>query len=254
MNDTPETAAVSEVRIRARKNRPRLPSRLEKQIYQEANSRCGFCPEHEIASLQVHHLDGDPSNNTPGNLLLVCATCHTKITGGVISEADARTKKRELEWLYGQRTVRQPSAAVSVSVTNSTFRGDIAQNLTKIVTPRTPRTAHPQGSVGADLRKKGYIDYLLTRYFEFRRADKSYGTKRPFSYAEIHRTIQSEFGHKTFFMPVEFFERLGKFLQARIDRTILGRNNSSRCVANYHSYDEHLREQRDLSGSTIQND
>ncbi|SPE59194.1 hypothetical protein SBV1_3010002 [Verrucomicrobia bacterium] len=33
--------------------------------------------------------------------------------------------------------------------------------MTKIVTPRTPRTAHPPGSLGADLRRKGYIDYLL---------------------------------------------------------------------------------------------
>jgi hypothetical protein len=219
-----------------------LSKTTEKRAFQQAGAICGFCPEHEIASLQVHHIDGDPSNNVLDNLLIVCATCHTKITGGIISEADVRAKKREVEWLHSQRDSRQHGAAVNVSITGSTFRGDIAQNLTKISTRQTPRITHPPGSLGADLSKKGYIDHLLTRYFEFRRADKSYGSTRRFSYAEIHRTIQSEFGHKTFFMPVEFFERLARFLQFRIDRTILGRNNSSRGIRNYHSYEEHLLE------------
>ena len=222
------------------KTRIALPKTTEKRAFQQAASVCGFCPEHEIASLQVHHIDRDPSNNVLDNLLVVCATCHTKITGGVLSEADVRTKKREVEWLHSQRATRQPAAAVNVSITGSSFRGDIAQNLTKIVTPRTPRVTHPPGSLGADLQKKGYIDHLLTRYFEFRRADKSYGSRRPFSHAEIHRTIQSEFGHKTFFMPADFFGRLVDFLQRRINRTILGRNNSSRGIPNYHSYEEHL--------------
>ena len=222
------------------KKRLTLSKTTEKRVFQQAGSICGFCPEHEIASLQVHHLDGDPSNNELDNLLVVCATCHTKITGGLISEADARAKKREVEWLHGQRATRQSSAAVSVNITGSNFRGDIAQNITKIVTQRPPRTAHPADSLGADIRKKGYIDYLLTQYFEFRKADRSFGDRRPFSYAEIHTTIQREFGHKTFFMPTDFFERLVKFLQGRIDRTILGRNNSSQSIPNYHSYEKHL--------------
>jgi hypothetical protein len=225
------------------KNRPTLSKTIEKQAFQQAGSVCGFCPEHEIAALQVHHIDGNPSNNMLENLLVVCATCHTKITRGVISEADVRTKKREVEWGHHQRTVVAPPAAVSVNITGSTFKGDIAQNMTKIVTPRTPRTAHPPGSLGADIRRKGYIDYLLAQYFEFRKADIFYVRGHPFSHAEIHRTIQSKFGHKTFFMPVEFFERLVEFLKFRIDRTILGKHNSSRHIPNYHSYEQHLLEQ-----------
>jgi hypothetical protein len=225
------------------KKRLTLSKTTEKRAFQQAGSVCGFCPEHEIASLQVHHIDSDPSNNVLENLLVVCATCHTKITGGLISEADVRTKKREVEWRHGQRTAHTPTAAVNVSITSSSFRGDVAQNLTKIVAASRPRIAHPLGSLGADLRKKGYVDYLLTRYFQYRKADGSYGSRRPFSHAEIHRTIQSEFGHKTFFMPAEFFERLVQFLQSRINRTILGRNNSSKHVPNYHSYEEHLLQQ-----------
>lgn len=222
------------------KKRIPLSKTTEKRAFQQAGSVCGFCPEQEIASLQVHHIDSDPTNNILENLIIVCATCHTKITGGVISEADVRTKKREVEWLHGKRVAHRPTAAVSVSITGSTFRGDIAQNITKISTPRSPRVAHPPGSLGADLGKRGYIDYLLTRYFEFRRADKSYVSGRPFSHAEIHQTIQRKFGHRTFFMPVESFERLAEFLRKRINRTIRGSNNLSRGIPNCHSYEEHL--------------
>jgi hypothetical protein len=196
-----------------------------------------------VAALQAHHIDLDPANNVLENLLVVCATCHSKISGGVISESDVRTKKREVEWTHTQRVIPKPAAAVNVNITGSSFRGDIAQNLTKIVTPRTPRVIHPAGSLGADLRKKGYIDYLITRYFEFRRADKSYGDRRPFSHSVIHTSIQKEFGHKTFFNPVEFFPRMAGFLQSKIDKTILGKNNTSRHSPNYHSFEEHLREQ-----------
>jgi len=224
------------------KKRVALSKTTEKRAFQEANSKCGFCEEREIASLQIHHMDSDPANNMIGNLLVVCATCHTKITGGVISEADVLTKKREIEWLHVQMQRRRDEGNVNVNITGSSFRGDIARTITKITTARPPRITHPPDSIGADLQKKGYIDYLITQYFKFRKADKSFGNNRRFSHAEIHTTIQSEFGHKTFFIPAEFFERLSKFLQFRIDRTILGKRNTG-ClnpIPNYHSYQEHL--------------
>ena len=144
------------------KNRLTLSKTTEKRAFQEAASVCGFCREHEIASLQVHHIDGDPSNGTLENLLVVCASCHAKITRGVISEANVRTKKRQVEWQHIERTGSGPAtAAVSVNISGSNFRGDIAQNLTKFVTPRSPRMAHPAGSLGADIPKKGYIGMAL---------------------------------------------------------------------------------------------
>jgi hypothetical protein len=169
------------------KKRQGLSKTTEKRAFQQAGSVCAFCPEHEIASLQIHHLDGNPSNNVFENLLVVCATCHTKITRGVISEADARAKKREIAWLHAQQIAKSPTAAVNVSINDSHFRGDIAQNITK---------------------------------------------------------IEREFGHKTFFMPVEFFEDLVLFLKSRIDRTILGRNMASRGRPIYHSYEQHLLKQQ----------
>jgi hypothetical protein len=37
---------------------------------------CEACKTTE--NVQVHHLDNDPSNNAPGNLMTLCGSCHTK--------------------------------------------------------------------------------------------------------------------------------------------------------------------------------
>jgi len=219
------------------KKRITLSKTVEKRVFQQAISHCVFCPEADVASLQVHHIDGDPSHNAIENLLLVCANCHTKITAGVLSEADVRLKKRQLEW-----SPAATGAAVSVSISNSRFRGDIAQTITKVTTPRTPRVRHPDGSLGADLERRGYVDYLIARYFEFRDADVHYGRRGGYSHAELHKTIQREFGCRTFFMPIEYFPRLVEFLQMRINRTIKGKHNAGGGIRNYHSYDEHVRD------------
>jgi hypothetical protein len=221
------------------KKRLTVPKAVEKRAFQQTNSRCAFCPEHEVSSLQLHHIDGNPGESSLPNLLVVCASCHTKITAGVLSEADVLTKKREVEWTHDQRTSPPPQAAVHVTISGSNFRGDIAQNLTRIVSPRAPRIMHPPSSLGADLEKRGYIDYLIKRYYEYRKADRSFRDRRHFNHAQIHLAIQDQFGHKTFFMPTGRFDELAGYLQHRIDNTILGRRNVSRGVANYHPPESH---------------
>jgi hypothetical protein len=172
-------------------------------------------------------------------LIVVCSSCHARITKQILSAEEVIGKKAELA-----RTSHVYSAArqagVHVSITSSSFRGDIAQHITKISGVKSPRIAHPPGSIGANLGMKGYIDYLLRQYFEFRKADPSYGRRAPFSYAVIHRNIERQFGAKTFFLPEAKFSELALFLASHIDNTIQGRRNRSGDHANYHSFEEHL--------------
>ena len=79
------------------KKRIRLPKALEKRIFQEAGSKCVFCPESDVVILEVHHIDGNPANNAFENLLLVCPTCHAKVGG--MSLESVRLKKRQLSRL-----------------------------------------------------------------------------------------------------------------------------------------------------------
>ena len=79
-----------------KKKRAKPSNRLWGQLFQEADHHCAFCPETVVESLQIHHIDEDRSNNDFKNLIMVCASCHTKITGGVIVETDVRLKKYQL--------------------------------------------------------------------------------------------------------------------------------------------------------------
>lgn len=221
------------------RRRTKPPRQVEKRVFQEAGSQCAFCPEDSVASLQLHHIDGDPLNHDFENLLLVCANCHTKITGGVLSATTVRDRKRALPQL-GSAAATMPAVAVSINA--SQFKGDIAQSITKITTRGSPRVKHPDGSLGADLRKKGYIDYLIAQYYKYREADLSYGRQVAFSHGVLHKGIQRTFGHKTFFMPVEFFPKLVDYLHHKIDKTIQGKRNAKRGAPNYHSFEEHLNE------------
>ena len=129
--------------------------------------------------------------------------------------------------------------SVRVNIVGSSFRGDVAHTITKITTDRPPKMQYPVGSIGANLEMKGYIDYLISRYFEYRKADSSYGRKGRFSHAVIHKNIQRKLGYKTFFTPEEHFEALTRYLKECIDRTIQGKRDRVQGELNYHSYSEH---------------
>jgi hypothetical protein len=224
-------------------SRKKIPALTQKQVMSESNSRCAFCSESDVATIILHHIDGDPSNGAAENLIAVCASCHLKISRGIISHADVVTKKRELFWkAKNQRSAQE--AAVNVTIHGSSFTGDIAQNMTKVtfrhVSP--PKTTHPPGSLGANLPMKGYIDYLIARYFQYRKADTSYGRRTPFSYAVMHKNIQSKFGAHTFFLPEAKFGSLAAYLKQCIDGTIQGKANQARGLLNYHSFQEHCLE------------
>lgn len=220
------------------KKRYTIPALKQKQLLQEADSQCPFCGDRDVSTIEFHHIDGDPSNNDLINLIVVCSSCHTRITKGIISEANIVTKKRELYWTSKSQPSRG-QAAVNVNITSSTFHGDIAQNITKISGVKAPRIAHPLGSIGSNLSMKGYVDYLIGRYFDYRKADRSYGRNSRFSHAVIHKNIEREFGAKTFFLPEHAFRNLVEYLTRHIDNTIQGRINRSRGVPNYHGFEEH---------------
>jgi hypothetical protein len=54
---------------------------------------------------------------------------------------------------------------------------------------RKPEMEYPAGSIGADLLRRNYIRYLAERYFRYREADASFGSKavRRFSYAALFK-------------------------------------------------------------------
>ena len=213
----------------------------QKRLQQEASSKCPFCHEVDVSTIEFHHIDGNPSNNEESNLIFVCSSCHTRIERGTISRTEVETTKQELCRTPNLRH-NSGQAAVIVEITSSNYRGNIAQTINTFPGRKSAKIAHPPGSIGANLAMKGYIDYLIGRYFDYRKADSSYGSNRPFSKAVIHKNIERQFGAKTFFLPEHIFPNLKAYLTGHIDNTIQGRRNGKRGLPNYHSFQKHCRE------------
>jgi len=49
-------------------------------LQQEIKSKCPFCSSTDVGHFEIHHIDENPNNHKIGNLLLLCPTCHSKIT------------------------------------------------------------------------------------------------------------------------------------------------------------------------------
>ncbi|SMD32755.1 HNH endonuclease [Reichenbachiella faecimaris] len=66
------------------KQRKSIPQLLKKRsiLQKEIESKCPICDSSDVEHFQIHHIDENPSNNNISNLLLICPTCHSKITKG----------------------------------------------------------------------------------------------------------------------------------------------------------------------------
>ncbi|MCA1600557.1 MAG: HNH endonuclease [Acidobacteria bacterium] len=226
--------------------RDAIPSRTKKLIFQEARSQCSFCDESEVSALELHHIISveNGGSNGPENLILVCSSCHSKITQSVMSQVDVVERKRAL--IYGEprsKNTSQPSNVISI---DGHVSRSIVANTVRFAGKGSPRIQHPVGSVGANIHMKNYLDYLIKRYFEYRKGDASFGAHghaQKFHQAEIHTSINSKFKAKTFFVPGHRFEEECSFIKQRIERTILGKRNKARGIPNYGSFQEFLSEQ-----------
>lgn len=82
----------------AKKVRRKIPQgvKVRSQLQREISSVCPFCNSTDVEYFEIHHIDGNPENNENLNLILICPTCHSKITKGDISQDDVRAIKIQL--------------------------------------------------------------------------------------------------------------------------------------------------------------
>jgi hypothetical protein len=64
----------------ARKKRAPIPSRTEERVLFLAEHTCCLCRARG-KDVQLHHIDGNPSNNAVENLAVVCLDCHSRVSG-----------------------------------------------------------------------------------------------------------------------------------------------------------------------------
>jgi predicted HNH restriction endonuclease len=64
------------------KNRERARANKEK-IIEAFGGKCSYCSYSIKIALQIHHIDGNNSNNNLENLILLCANCHCLSEGQI---------------------------------------------------------------------------------------------------------------------------------------------------------------------------
>lgn len=60
---------------------------LRTSILARDGGRCAVCGS--ITHLHVHHIDRDPTNDAPGNLITLCEACHARTHRELYREGEA---------------------------------------------------------------------------------------------------------------------------------------------------------------------
>ncbi len=60
--------------------RIRIPTKVEAEILFRSDHTCSVCRT-RYKDVQLHHIDGNHSNNDADNLIVVCLDCHSRVTG-----------------------------------------------------------------------------------------------------------------------------------------------------------------------------
>lgn len=100
------------------KLRSEIPADVAAEVLYRNDHTCCICnvPRKHV---QIHHIDGDPSTNSPVNLAVVCLDCHSLVTGSHglgrhYSAGEVRRYKKAWEQvvLYRRSQYKPPTRAV----------------------------------------------------------------------------------------------------------------------------------------------
>lgn len=71
-------------------------NKIRAELQQHIGSTCPFCDNTDVGHFEIYHIDENPANNEMSNLLLLCPTCHSKITKGDIGQIEVFRRKFQL--------------------------------------------------------------------------------------------------------------------------------------------------------------
>jgi hypothetical protein len=111
-----------------------------------------------------------------------------------------------------------------------------AQTVNVRASRRSVTISAPPGTIGADQQASPYVQHLIKRYNEFASADKTRRTR--FSFGALSSNIESRFGAPWKLLPAEQFGSVCEYLQQRIAKTILAKQNQAKGIRSFSSYAE----------------
>lgn len=221
------------------KPRKKPSQRMRALLQKEIDSQCPFCQSQEVDTFEVHHLNEQPDDERYENLLMVCPTCHAKITAGTFSVIEVCQKKIELAFASRQKTKQSRSQTIAPKVLMKDVKiGIVGSN--NNVTAKTVKKQvikYPPGCIGSDSAKANYISYLIDRYNKF-----ASWQRNDFKYPAFNTHLKKQFKvgpqRTVYNIPLTRFEELVDYIQYRIANTRLGRikKNSQRLFQSFTEY------------------
>lgn len=223
-----------------------IPIKERAILQKEISSSCPFCDNQDVDHFQIHHIDGNHENNEIGNLLLLCPTCHSKITKGDIRreevekiKADLMSQRHNLPKLQHQVAHQINNFNVSAPIENAVLGNgnNITFNVRKI-----QKSKYPNGCIGFDIQKANYISYLIDQYHKYKEFEVG---KESMNYAIFPSNLKRQFKigktRTIYHVPITKFEELAKYIQARISNTMLAKINKTKDIlTNYRSFEEYI--------------
>lgn len=79
--------------------RPKIPREIEDTILFASRHTCNKC-HITRKNVQIHHIDGNNTNNKPTNLIVLCLDCHSEVTGRSLGKSYTRGEllRYKVEW------------------------------------------------------------------------------------------------------------------------------------------------------------
>ena len=221
------------------KPRKKPSQRMRALLQKEIDSQCPFCQSQEVDTFEVHHLNEKPDDERAENLLMVCPTCHAKITAGTISINEAYQKKIELMVASKQKVKQGRPQTTAPKVLMKDVKIGVVGSNNNITTKTIKKQVvkYPPDCIGSDSTKANYISYLIKRYNEFAR-----WMRDDFRYQAFNAHLKKQFNvgpqRTVYNIPLTRFEELVDYIQYRIANTRLGRikKNSQRLFQSFAEY------------------
>lgn len=237
------------------RKRVALPKDVETIVLTKCMRRCCLCWELEhkdnpVLGGQIAHLDHNPGNNDPDNLVWLCLA-HHDLYDGTTSQSKGLTRaevKHHRDRLHaalesGIDPVPGPVVPqVAINIGGDVTAGRdvsvhlVTQHITRPARGKKSPAPLLSGTVAEDAPKYNYLMYLVRRYNQIKCSDFG-GGRGKLSGGVIHKSYEREMGCPVRHTPMERFDKAVAWLQRRIHNTRVGRINASHGQRLFRSFD-----------------
>jgi hypothetical protein len=102
--------------VKARKERITIPKEIERKLLVQSGHKCSVPLCNESHTLEIHHINGDPSDNKESNLIVFCRNHHAMAESGKIDRKECKSYKERLEQIRPEETLEEKVAREGIDV------------------------------------------------------------------------------------------------------------------------------------------